>query len=260
MQRRVCRCPLSSAPRRGLLQRCSAHLSGALCRSKCFAEAAGNPEARFFCCHVLVSSDGEEQHGLLCGAQPRVCLAHMTLAALRRSPVHEHPWPCRCLGSSKPRAADQGQGGILKHLACSVTKDVEAHWAAVRRHCLPVVVPFLVIDSLGSQVCCGMPSRAPCSRAQAAQEAHAMQMQGRLDEYRDAFLFVDTGTPGWRILHLNQAAIDRLGEPSSGVPRSNCSASAARLTGVGKPVQGFQSPLCAGAVSGTSSARLTRLH
>lgn len=42
-----------------------------------------------------------------------------------------------------------------------------------------------------------------------------MQMQGQLDEYRDAFLFVDTGTPGWQILHLNQAAIDRLGKMSS---------------------------------------------
>lgn len=39
-----------------------------------------------------------------------------------------------------------------------------------------------------------------------------MHMQGQLDEYRDAFLFVDTGTPGWHILHLNQAASDRLGE------------------------------------------------
>lgn len=36
--------------------------------------------------------------------------------------------------------ADQGQGGILKHLACSVTKDVEAHWAAVRRHCFSDVI------------------------------------------------------------------------------------------------------------------------
>lgn len=46
---------------------------------------------------------------------------------------------------------------------------------------------------------------------QAAQQAHAEQMQSRLDMYRDAFLFVDTATPGWRILHLNQAAVDRLG-------------------------------------------------
>ncbi|KAK9825366.1 hypothetical protein WJX81_004837 [Elliptochloris bilobata] len=109
------------------------------------AETAGRPEARFFCCHTLTSCDGEKQLGLL------------------------------CLGSSRPRAADAGQGGILKHLACSVTKDLEAYWAA------------------------------------AAQDAHTMQVQGYLDEYRDAFLFVDTGTPGWRILHLNQAAIDKLG-------------------------------------------------
>ena len=87
-----------------------------------------------------------------------------------------------------------------------------------------------------------------------------MPMQGQLDEYRDAFLFVDTGTPGWCILHLNQAAIDRLGETSSIDPRSNCSANAAALTGVGKPAQAFQSALCAGAPSGTSSARLTRLR
>ena len=46
---------------------------------------------------------------------------------------------------------------------------------------------------------------------QAAQQAQAEQMQSHLDMYRDAFLFVDTATPGWRILHLNQAAVDRLG-------------------------------------------------
>jgi len=36
-------------------------------------------------------------------------------------------------------------------------------------------------------------------------------MQGYLDTYRDAFLFVDTAAPGWRVLHLNQAAVDKLG-------------------------------------------------
>ena len=61
-----------------------------------------------------------------------------------------------------------------------------------------------------------------------------MQMQGQLDEYRDAFLFVDTGTPGWHILHLNQAASDRLGEMSSWAPLSTRSAGAAWLTGVGR--------------------------
>lgn len=60
-----------------------------------------------------------------------------------------------------------------------------------------------------------------------------MQMQGQLDEYRDAFLFVDTGTPGWQILHLNQAAIDRLGETSSS-PDQKQSVSAAWLTGAGR--------------------------
>ncbi len=36
-------------------------------------------------------------------------------------------------------------------------------------------------------------------------------MQGYMDTYRDAFLFVDTAAPGWRVLHLNQAAVDKLG-------------------------------------------------
>jgi len=64
------------------------------------------------------------------------------------------------------------------------------------------------------------PARAPrparralsaAPRAQAAQQAQAEQMQGYMDTYRDAFLFVDTAAPGWRVLHLNQAAVDKLG-------------------------------------------------
>ena len=50
------------------------HLSSALCRFERFAEAADSPEARFFCCHVLVSSDGVEELGLLCAPQPPVGL------------------------------------------------------------------------------------------------------------------------------------------------------------------------------------------
>ena len=59
----------------------NSHLSGALCRFERFAEAADSPEARFFCCHVLISSDGEEELGLLCAPQPPLCLAHVTISA-----------------------------------------------------------------------------------------------------------------------------------------------------------------------------------
>ncbi len=96
----------------------------------------GSASARFFCCYTLLSSDGATELGLLCAAQR--ARARPAAGPQQRTRAAPDPArPRRCLGSSRARTFDAGQAGILKHLACSVAKDLEAFWAQVAARAPP---------------------------------------------------------------------------------------------------------------------------
>ena len=86
------------------------------------------------------------------------------------------PWrACSCIVDKKPQHMDLNRASILCNIAELVTREIEADWAAAQQ-------------------------RLTC-----------MSLLRTMDSYKQAFMFVDVAVPGWRVLYMNEHAVERTG-------------------------------------------------
>lgn len=71
---------------------------------------------------------------------------------------------------------DLDRASILCNIAELVTREIEAEWAA------------------------------------AQQKVQCMSLLRTMESYKQAFMFVDVAVPGWKVLYMNDHAVERTGE------------------------------------------------
>lgn len=76
----------------------------------------------------------------------------------------------------KPQRMDMDRAGILCNIAELVTREMEAVWAARQ------------------------------------QRLQSLKLLRAMDSYRQAFMFVDVAVPQWKVLYMNEHAIERTGK------------------------------------------------
>lgn len=77
---------------------------------------------------------------------------------------------------------DQERAAILCNIAELVTREMEMEWAA------------------------------------RAQRAHTLRLLRSMDCYKAAFMFVDVSVSQWRVLYMNEQAIQKTGESLNRIP------------------------------------------
>ncbi len=85
---------------------------------------------------------------------------------------------CSCVVDRKPQHMDLDRASVLCNIAELVTREIEAEWAA------------------------------------AQQKVQCMSLLRTMESYKQAFMFVDVAVPGWKVLYMNDHAIERTGEPT----------------------------------------------
>jgi len=81
-----------------------------------------------------------------------------------------------CVMDKKPQRMDMDRAGILCNIAELVTREMEAEWAARQ------------------------------------QQLQSLKLLRAMDSYRQAFMFVDVAVPQWKVLYMNEHAIERTGK------------------------------------------------
>ena len=84
---------------------------------------------------------------------------------------------CSCIVDKKPQRMDTDRANILCNIAELVTREIEADWAAQQ------------------------------------QKLQCITLLRTMESYKQAFMFVDVAAPGWRVLFINDHAIERTGTP-----------------------------------------------
>lgn len=77
----------------------------------------------------------------------------------------------------KPQHMDLDRAAILCNIAELVTREIEANWAAQQ------------------------------------QRLQCISLLRTMESYKQAFMFVDVAVPGWKVLYMNDHAVERTGKP-----------------------------------------------